>query len=194
MDSGTPTNEQRFMKTGSDLFVFEEGKKYRIPYHIVKRAVFSNLKSEELIDMQHSARLQYRLMLLDPVIKAIVDFNELRITVIYNSTGAENSRAGMSIEQLNEFLAREGVHAGQGSTENEDYDYYKQFYSYAYSSPTIRESAPYGYTLEEWKSMESAYLKKISKKDKDKLAGFHEWQKAYLKDNPSDLKQADEAQ
>ena len=81
------------MKTAQDLFVLEDGKKYRMPYHVVKRAVFSNLKKEDLIDIPHSARLQYRLMLMDPVIKAVVDFNELKITVIYNPTGADEQQS-----------------------------------------------------------------------------------------------------
>jgi hypothetical protein len=181
----SPTSEQRFVENGADLFVFEEseeGKKYRIPYHIIKRAVFSGLKREELIDVQHSARLQYRLMLLESVIKAIVDFNDLEITVMYNPTGADNNSAKMSIEQLTEFLAQEGVHADQGGVKNEDYDYYKHFYSYAYSSPSIRKSAPYSYTLDEWKRLEPEFIKKTARANEDKLAKFRAWQKKYLKE------------
>ena len=192
MDRDTsPAKEQRFVENGADLFVFEEseeGKKYRIPYHIIKRAVFSNLKKEELIDVQHSARLQYRLMLLESVIKAIVDFNDLEITVMYNPTGADNNSAKMSIEQLTEFLAQEGVHADQGGVKNEDYDYYKHFYSYAYSSPSIRKSAPYSYTLDEWKRLEPEFIKKTARANEDKLAKFRAWQKKYLKENAAKYK------
>jgi hypothetical protein len=35
--------------------------------------------------------------------------------------------------------------------EDVDYDYYKELYSYAYFSPSIREAPPYGWTREEWK-------------------------------------------
>jgi hypothetical protein len=183
MDHETPSpKEQRFMEKGADLFVFEEGKKYRIPYHLIKKAVFSSLKKEDLIDIPHSARLQYKLMLLDPVIKAIVDFNELKISVIYNPTEADNHGAKMNVEQLTDFLAQEGVYVNQGSTKNEDYDYYQQFYSYAYSSPRIRKSAPYSYTLEEWKKLEPSFIKKSARADRDKLAKFRSWQNQYLKE------------
>ena len=67
-----------------DAYVTEEGKQYRVPYRMIKRLMFSNVKKEELQDIQHSARLQYRLMLMDPVIKANVNFTKRVITILYN--------------------------------------------------------------------------------------------------------------
>ncbi len=182
MDSNTqPAKEQKFVMNGTALFVLEDSKKYRIPYHIIKRAVFSNLKKADLIDVPHSARLQYKLMLMGAVIKAIVDFDELKITVMYNPTGADNGMPKTSMEQLTNFLAQEGIPANAGSTKNEDCDYL-EFYSYAYSSPSIRKSAPYSYTLEEWEKLESAYIKKRTKEDREKFAKFREWQDIYAKE------------
>ncbi len=170
------------MKKGASLFVFEEGKKYEIPYHLIKKAVFSNLRKEDLIDVQHSARLQYRLMCLDTVIKAIVDFNELKITVIYNPADADNNGAKMDIEWLIEFLEKEGVGTHHGSIKNEDFDYYGQFYSCAFFPQPIRKSAPYGYTLDEWKKMEKSFIEKSAASRKSKSAKFKVWQDEYQKE------------
>ena len=54
-------------------FVMEDGDPYRMPYKIVKQVTFKNLDQKELKDIPYSARLQYRLLLFDAVIKAKVD-------------------------------------------------------------------------------------------------------------------------
>src|SRR5271157_5338227 len=177
--------EQKFIKKGATLFVVEDGKKYRIRYHMMNREIFSNLDKNELVDVSHSAKLQYRLLLLDPVIKATVDFNELKIVVVYNPDSADNNNAKMSMEKLVEFLAQEGVHVRQVGTKNEDYDYYTQLYSYAYASPSIRKSAPWSYTIAEWERHEPAFIKKSKKREKEKIAKFRAWQNTYLKHMPN---------
>src|SRR5271157_4306358 len=182
MDNEMPSAaDPKFERKGAELFVLDDGKKYRIPYHLIKRATFSNLDKDELVDAPHSTMLQYKLLTLEAIIKATVDFGERKITVIYNPACADNGSAKIDMAQLVGFLAKEGVHAVQDSTKDEDYDYYTQFYSYAYAPPSVRKSAPYGYTLEEWKRMEAAFVKSTAKKDKEKLAKFRAWQKEYLK-------------
>ena len=49
------------------------------------------------------------------------------------------------------MLKKEGIHVDAARMANEDYDYYKNFYTYAYNPPSIRERAPYGYTAEQWR-------------------------------------------
>ncbi len=134
-------------------FINEEGKNYRMPYKIIRKATFKNLDQKQLIDIPHSARLQYRLLLFDAVIKAKVDFHKKFIRIVYNPPDADNIREKMSRDQLIAFLSSEGVtvHSDPANMEEVDYDYYKELYSYAYFSPSIRESPPYGWTKEEWK-------------------------------------------
>jgi hypothetical protein len=172
-------NGNRVVKRGIELFALEDGKEYRIPYGTIKEAVFSNIRKEELLDQQHAARLQYRLMLLEPVIKATVDFDRRSITVLYNPEGADNRLAKTDIKRLTELLAREGVHAARDGVKNGDYDYYGRFYSYAYAPPSITESAPYGYTIDEWKRMEPEFTRRSAKKSKEKTAKFRAWQEKY---------------
>ena len=134
-------------------FIQENGKNFRMPYKMIKKVTFTNLDSKELIDIPHCARLQYRLLLFDAVIKAKVDFYKRFIRIIYNPLEADNIREKISREKLIEFMANEGVHVKTDKEDMEevDYDYKKELYDYAYFSPTIREAPPYGWTREEWK-------------------------------------------
>ncbi|EQD50001.1 hypothetical protein B2A_07454, partial [mine drainage metagenome] len=93
----------------SKNWIVEDGKKFRLPYKIIKQVVFSNVSKADMIDQEHAARLQYRLLLLEPVIKAYVEFQKGRITVIYNPAGADNIREKMSLDDIIAFLAKEGV-------------------------------------------------------------------------------------
>ena len=154
------------------------------PYRIVREAVFSNLKKEELIDTPHSARLQYRLMLLDPIIKAAVDFADSKITIIYNPRTASNIRDKISLEEIVQILAKEGVNADRESTEDRDYDYLKEMYSYAHSPLNVRETPPYGYTVEEWKKMKLAWVQKMARAEMKKKENFLKWQERYLNAHP----------
>lgn len=163
----------------SNQYVIENGVKVRLPYKMVKQVLFTNVSRQEMVDQEHAARLQYRLLLLDPVIKAWVEFAKGRITVIYNPTGADNIREKMSFDDLIAFFEKEGIHLGRNTAEERDYDYYKEFYSYAFNPKVIREHAPYGYTDEQWKKMKPAWEKKMRDVAAKKEVSFKEYQKRY---------------
>src|SRR5271155_3800014 len=91
--------QEQKSKSEFDAYVVENGEKFRVPYKIIKKVIFTELKKEELIDIPHAARLQYRLMLLDPVIKATVDFTKSKISILYNPREAENIREKISIDE-----------------------------------------------------------------------------------------------
>jgi hypothetical protein len=172
-------------KTGGyDEFVVEDGKKYRIPYKMVKKVTFTDLKKEELIDIPHAARLQYRLMLMDPIIKATVDFTKLKISILYNPREADNIREKMSIEEIKEFLSKQGVNVESEHTLLEDYDYYKNLYTYAYTPPSIRERAPYAYTMDEWKKMKPEWEQRQKEGEIAKQVKFKKFQDEYLENVP----------
>jgi len=168
-----------------DDHITENGKRYTLPYRMIKQVTFTNIRKEELVDIPHAARLQYRLMLLEPVIKARVDYTKSKIVVIYNPREAENIREKMSLEELRNFLSKQGVNSiSEENTLEEDYDYKKQLYDYAYTPPSIRERAPYGYTIEEWKGMKPEWEKKMAKTEVEKQEKFRKFQEGYLEANP----------
>jgi hypothetical protein len=150
------------MAKGESHFVMEDGKRFRMPYTIIKKVTFSNLDQTELQDIPHCARLQYRLLLFDAVIKAKVDYHKKFIRIVYNHPEAENIKEKISRDKLIEFLAGEGVHVRNdaGNMEEVDYDYKKELYDYAYFPPSIREAPPYGWTREEWKQHKAEQEKK----------------------------------
>jgi len=150
------------------------------PYKIVRKAIFSNLERKELIDVPHSARLQYRLMLLDPIIKAAVNFADSKIAIIYNPKTASNIRDKISLDELVQILAKEGVHTNKEDTEDNDCDYLKELYSYAHNPAVVREVPPYSYTAEEWKRMQSAWEQKMERTEARKKEKFRQWQEKYL--------------
>ncbi len=164
--------------------VVENGKPYRVPYAIVKQVEFSNITKEDLVDLEHAARLQYRLLLNDAILKAKVEFAKLRITVVYNPSDSKNLKEKISLEGLIDFLAGEGVHVDQKSMVISDFDYYKNMYVYQFDPPSIREHPPYSYTMEEWKEMKPKYEESVRKGEEEKLTKFHEWQNAYSEQHP----------
>ncbi|MGD0510313.1 MAG: hypothetical protein ABSA33_00585, partial [Candidatus Micrarchaeaceae archaeon] len=168
--------EDRSDASSDSAYLTENGKQYRVPYRVIKQVIFTGLSKEELIDIPHAARLQYRLMLLDPVIKARVDFTKLKISVIYNPREADNYKEKISLDELIEFLSKQGVSVKSENTALQDYDYYKELYSYAYNPPVIRERAPYGYTKEEWQAMKPEYEKKLKESEAQKLEKFKQFQ------------------
>lgn len=172
-------------QAAASAFVTDSGVRYRMPFRMVTKTTFADLKQDELIDARHAARLQYRLMLLESVIKATVDFANLKITVIYNPAGSGNGRPETDADKMRAFLEGQGVHALPENTREEHYDYITKLYSYAYLPARTRTSAPYGYTAQEWQSMEPAYEKKSANADKKKLAKFRAWQVQYLKEHPN---------
>jgi hypothetical protein len=167
------------MQSGVSHFIIEDGKKYRLPYTIIKKVTFKNLSQAELKDIPYSARLQYRLLLFDAVIKAKVDFHKRFIRIIYNHPEAANIKEKISREKLIEFLAGEGVHVSESpeNMEEVDYDYQKELYNYAYFPPSIREAPPYGWTKEEWKKHKEEEEKKKYRMEHptmlDKILGRH---------------------
>ena len=85
------------MNSSFDPYVEEKGNKFRVPYRMIKRVAFTNVKKSEMIDIPHAARLQYRLMLLEPIIKASVDFTKAKITVTYNPDTSDNNKEKISL-------------------------------------------------------------------------------------------------
>jgi hypothetical protein len=189
MDKRETIEKSGFLKDLEDKKEYEDkvtenGVSFRIPYKIIKQATFSNISKMDLIDIEHSARLQYRLMLQDPVIKARVEFIKQRIIVIYNPPEAENRKPKMSLDDIKSWLAKEGVYVDNNQIENVDYDYYKNIYSYQFNPATIREHAPYGYSREEWQHMKPKWEKKKEEYSSKKKEKFHNFQINFLKAHP----------
>jgi hypothetical protein len=165
-------------------YIIENGNKVRIPYKMVKEVVFSNISKSDMVDSEHAARLQYRLMLNDPVIKARVHYIKGTIRVIYNPAGADNLREKISLEDLIAFLSKEGVSVDRAAIDDHDYDYYANYYSKTFNPASIREHAPYGYTLQEWRKLKPEWEKrkiKYAEKSEQKQKDF---QMQYLIDHP----------
>ena len=165
-------------------YVVENGKQYRMPYGIVRKATFSNLKQAEMIDIPHAARLQYRLMLLGAVIKPAVDFARAQITIIYNPDASENASEKTSLGELVKMLSKEGVHTDSASTSDTDYDYYKELYTNSHNPKAIKESPPYSYTAKEWSKMKPRWQEKMAEVEVRKREKFRRWQESYLNSKP----------
>lgn len=170
-----------------DWFVEEEGKRYVVPYRIIKRVLFSNISQKELIDIPHAARLQYRLMLLEPVIKATVNYVKGTILVTYNNTGSGNQKEKMSQKEIIEFLGTQNVHVDPNAIDERDYDYYNEFFKHTFSPESVRETAPYGVKIEEWRKIRPEYEAKTKEAFKKKMESFHEWQDSYADEHPEIL-------
>ncbi len=169
--------------------VEENGTKYVLPYKTIKRVLFSNISQKELIDIPHSARLQYRLMLLEPVIKATVNYVKGTILVIYNNTGSGNQKEKMSRDEIVEFLGTQSVHVDPAAVNERDYDYYSEFFKYTFEPQRVRETAPYGIKMEEWKRIRPEYEAKTEEQFAKKMESFHEWQGEYATEHPDILKE-----
>lgn len=161
-----------------------DGNQYRVPYHMIKKAIFTDVSKREMVDIPHAARLQYRLMLKDPIIKATVDFTKSKITVIYNPDTADNLKEKISLDKLIEFLAGEGININRGNVEIQDYDYVKNLYDYAYMPPKIRERIPYGYTKEQWEKLKPEWEQKMKDSEAFKKEKLRKFRENYLESNP----------
>ena len=181
---GTGYNKESENSRGHVVYIEENGKRYPIPYKTLKLVEFSNLDKTELIDQEHSARLQYRLLLLDAVIKAYVEFQNAKITIIYNPLEADNIKEKINLDELIKFLDGEGIKINKEYLKERDYDYYKEFYLYTFNPKTVRESTPYGTTLEQWRKEKPKWEKKLQKVSEKKLNDFYEYQKKYEKLHP----------
>ncbi len=164
--------------------VVYNGKTYRIPYKMVKEVVITDLSKEELKDIEHSARLQYRLLLQDAVLKAKIEFIRARMAITYNPKESPNRKAKISLAELIEFLAKEGVHVDPAKATERDVDYVNEIYKYQFEPATIREHAPYGYTLEEWKKLKPEWEKVKAEREDMKHEKFKQWQDSYLDTHP----------
>ncbi len=156
-----------------------DGKQYRVPYGMVKEIEFSDVPKEGMMDMEHAARLQYRLMLQEPVLRAKVEFVKQKITIVYNPTEAKNNKPKISREELVSFLSKEGVRIDPTHFSEKDFDYLKEMYSYQFNPPSIRERPPYGYTISEWKRMRDKYNSDTEKGKEESQKKFKEWQDSY---------------
>jgi len=166
---------KEYMKIGDALV--------RMPYRKIKMVTFTNINKEELKDVSHAARLQYRLLLLDAVIKAWVNYAKGQISIIYNPVGADNIREKISLDDLISFLEHEGIHIDRNSMKERDFDYIEEFYSYAFNPKVIREHPPYGMSEEEWKVRKVKLEEEAKEAKEKKLEKFREWQKKYKEEH-----------
>ncbi len=176
--------KQEVSSGGYDDRILIDGKSYRVPYKTVREIIFSNVRKEDLVDTEHAARLQYRIMLLDPVLRAKVEYVKQRISITYNPTDADNMKEKISLDELMDFLGKEGVYVGALQREERDVDYVKEIYSYQYNPAVIREHAPYGLTLEEWKKAKPKYIEMERKAKERSLGEFREFQAEYAQEYP----------
>ena len=160
-------------------YIFENGAKFRVPYRMIKKVTFSGISKDELRDIDHCTRLQYRLMLKDAVLKATVNFIKRTINITYNPPEADNLKEKISSEELAGFLEGQGVHINPAKVEERDYDYIKEFYTYAFNPARIREHPPYSYTMEQWRKMKPEWEKKQAEYDIKKKAQFKAFQEQY---------------
>ncbi len=164
--------------------VMINGKSYRIPYKMVKEVTFSDLNPYDLKDIPYSARLQYRLLLLDSVLKAKVEFVRNRIIITYNPRESKNRKEKTSREELMQFLSKEGVTANAAAISERDVDYVEEIYKYQFEPASIREHAPYGYTRDEWKSMKPEWEKRQKEAVAAKYDKFRRFQDSFLEQHP----------
>jgi hypothetical protein len=168
-----------------DEYVEDNGGKYLVPYRKVRQVAFRGVRREELVDPEHAARLQYRLLLMEPILLAAVDFAEGEIGIFYNPEEATNRNERISLQGIVDFLAGEGVHVDPKGAESKEVDYYASVYGYYHDPKSIRERPPYGYTLDEWKSgMKERYEKNMAGAEKKKLKEWREWQAKFEKEHP----------
>ncbi len=166
-------------------YIMENGNLIRVPYRMVRQAVFTDvIHTGEFSDQEHAARLQYRLMLNDAILKARVFYIRNRITVIYNPKDAKNLKEKIDLKEIAALLKSQGVDVGSSQVTDEPYDYYKDFYTYAFSPAEIREHPPYGYTIQEWRRMKPAWEKKKKTYEQRKVAKQEEFRQSYLQEHP----------
>ncbi|MGC9099007.1 MAG: hypothetical protein ACP5HW_00450 [Candidatus Micrarchaeia archaeon] len=117
-----------------------------IPYDKIKYAKIK-VKKEELIDMPHAARLQYRLLTNEAIIKAKVHFNEGLIELYYNPKGKENKslQPKTSMEEILKILADNNVHAKTEDVKEEVVDYKEKLFEPTFHPKEIRKVKPYGW-------------------------------------------------
>ncbi len=183
-----PENKtQEDMNAESDYITDKNGIRVRMPYKTIKLVEFDNLDPKELIDIPHSARVQYRLLLMDAVLRAKVEFVKRKATVIYNHPEAKNYKDKINQQQLIEFFEKEGIHVDRNAIKERDYDYVKEHYTYAFEAPEIRESVPYGYTKEEWHKYKEEAARKKQEERAQKLKATESGEVGVQEDDEENL-------
>ncbi len=172
-----------------DDMVTIDGHPFRIPYKIIKEVTFTGVSKEQLKSLEYAGRLQYRLMLLESVIRAKVEYTKQTITITYNPKSAHNRKEKITQEELIEFIDKEGVHLSSVPRTERDFDYVKEMYTYQFNPPSIRERPPYGYTMEEWRGMKGEYTEKMEESKKAGQDKFKAWQESYADTHPEILAQ-----
>ncbi len=189
MDRRANVSESSYEKDLKDGTEFDEfltinGKRYRVPYRIVREVAFSDVRKDELIDLEHAARLQYRLLLMEPVLRAKVEFAKQRITIVYNNLEAQNRKEKIGLEALLDFISKEGVHLYANPREERDFNYVSEMYGYHFEPKSIREHPPYGYSREEWLKMKPGYERSAALGRQRNLESFHAFQSSYAEEHP----------
>lgn len=172
----------------------EEGNRFRIPYKMVKLLTIKNVKRVgEFRDQPHVARLQYRLMEKDEILKATLNFAKSEMMITYNPKDSDNFKKKTDLDEILDFLKSQGLEIDKEKDVSEEpYDYINSFYNRAFNPPEIRDRPPYGYTPEEWKTMRAKYEEKKEKMKAEKWEKFKEWQKEYEKKHPEETNWYDE--
>ncbi len=160
------------------------GKVYRVPYQMIKEVVFLDISAGDLKSIENSARLQYRLLLMDSVLKAKVEFVKNRITITYNPHEAQNRKEKTSTKELIDFLAKEGIRTSKEHAKERDVDYFEEIYKPQFEPATIREHAPYGYSREEWKKLKPEWQERQKATSESKYEKFRAFQERYLDSHP----------
>ncbi|MGC9129389.1 MAG: hypothetical protein ACP5GB_00680 [Candidatus Micrarchaeia archaeon] len=117
-----------------------------IPYDKIVHANIE-VKKEELIDQPHAARLQYRLLANDAIIKAKVHFQKGLIEIYYNPKSKENksSLPKISLDEIIKILNENGVHPEKNGVKEEIVDYKKTLFDNMFNPKEIRKIKPYGW-------------------------------------------------
>ncbi len=117
-----------------------------IPYDKIVHATIK-VKKAELIDIPHAARLQYRLMTNDAIIKAKVHFQKEYIELYYNPKSEENKsmQPKISLDEIIKILNDNGVHPLKNGIKEEIVDYKTTLFDKMFNPPQIREIRPHGW-------------------------------------------------
>jgi hypothetical protein len=115
-----------------------------VPY---KKIVHAEIKVDKsrLIDIPHAARLQYRLLLNDAIIKAKVSFTKGSIELYYNKEGSDNEMPKVSLENVLTLLKENGVEPQKDGINEKEVDYKDTLYNYAFKPKEIKRAKPYGW-------------------------------------------------
>ncbi len=76
------------------------------------------------------------------------------------------------------------MHVDRSTIAERDVDYFEEIYKPQFEPATIREHAPYGYTLEEWRKIKPEWIKEMQKSKTEKWNKFRQFQDSYLEKYP----------